>query len=384
MPRYMNTLRRLTLGLAGMSLCGALFANNMMTNAVLDDRQRSIVAIAASEAKGDLDNLAVCIDEGLDNGLTVNEVKEVLSHLYAYTGFPRSLNGLGTLQKVLEQRAAAGKAVTEGREASPLPEGFDALKEGTAVQTKLTGRGFNYAFCPAEDYYLKAHLFGDIFARDVLTHAERELATVSALSSIEGLGSQLRSHVSGSRNMGLQDDEIHAIPAVLAEKVGEVEAYRASAAIADVFGEVLEAELPLGEVDFPKGVPNTAYAQYFIGDSFLAPLRPVNLAEGESTVLPLSNVTFEPGCRNNWHIHHGAHQMLICVSGEGWYQEWGKPAIRLHAGDVVDIPEGVKHWHGATKDSWFQHIATHVHVGDGPVSNEWLEPVTDDQYAACE
>ena len=92
-----------------------------------------------------------------------------------------------------------------------------------------------------------------------------------------------------------------------------------------------------------------------------------------------ANVTFEPGCRNNWHVHHGAHQILICVSGEGIYQEWGKPAIRLHAGDIIDIPEGVKHWHGATKDSWFQHLASHVHVGD-PESNEWLEPVTDEQY----
>lgn len=369
--------------LAGLAVCGTSLAQDMK-DVVLNERQQSIVAIAATEAKGDIENLAAHIDEGLDNGLTVNEVKEVLSHLYAYTGFPRSLNGLGTLQRVLDERKAAGKTSVEGREASPLPEDFDALKEGTAVQTKLSGRGFNYTFCPAEDYYLKAHLFGDIFARDVLTHAERELATVSALSSIEGLGSQLRSHVSGSRNMGLKDDEIHSIPAVLAAKVGEVEAYRASAAIADVFGEELKAELPLGETDFPKGDPNSAYAQYFIGDSFLARLNPVNLAEGEKTVLPLSNVTFEPGCRNNWHIHHGANQVLICVSGEGWYQEWGKPAIKLHAGDIVDIPEGVKHWHGATKDSWFQHLATHVSTGSGPESNEWLEPVTDEQYAACE
>jgi len=138
-----------------------------------------------------------------------------------------------------------------------------------------------------------------------------------------------------------------------------------------------------GCTGFPKGQPNNAYARYFTGNSYLAPLKPVNLSEGESTVLPMSNVTFEPGCRNNWHIHHGARQVLICVSGEGWYQEWGKPAIKLKAGDVVDIPEGVKHWHGATKDGWFQHIATHVATG-GESSNEWLEPVTDEQYAACE
>lgn len=246
----------------------------------------------------------------------------------------------------------------------------------------MSGKPFNYAFCPAEDYYLKAHLFGDIFARDVLTWAERELATISALASIEGLAPQLGSHVAGSRNMGLKDDEIHAIPAVLAEKAGAKEAYRAAQAIAKVFGEEFTEMQPFTDMDFPKGQPNSAYAQYFIGNSFLAPLKPVNLSEGESTVLPMSNVTFEPGCRNNWHIHHGARQILICVGGEGWYQEWGKPAIKLKAGDVVDIPEGVKHWHGATKDSWFQHIATHVATG-GESRNEWLEPVSDEQYDAC-
>ncbi len=356
-----------------------LMAQNKST---LNDRQRSIVAIAANEAKGDIDALAVSIDNGLDNGLTINQVKEILSHLYAYTGFPRSLNGQGTLQKVLDQRTADGKQTVIGPEASPIPENFDALKVGTKVQTQLSGKPFNYAFCPAEDYYLKAHLFGDIFARDVLTWAERELATISALSSIDGLAPQLGSHVAGSRNMGLKDDEIHAIPTALAETVGEIEAYRAAQAIAKVFGEEFTQKQPLGDTDFPQGQPNSAYAQYFIGNSYLAPLRPVNLAEGESTVLPMSNVTFEPGCRNNWHIHHGARQILICVSGEGWYQEWGKPAIKLKAGDVVDIPEGVKHWHGATKDSWFQHIATHVAIG-GESTNEWLEPVTDEQYAAC-
>ena len=130
---------------------------------------------------------------------------------------------------------------------------------------------------------------------------------------------------------------------------------------------------------WPKGNPNDAYAQYFTGQSHLAQIQPKNLSEEEKTVQSYSNVTFEPGCRNNWHVHHGAHQILICVSGEGLYQEWGKPAIRLHAGDIIDIPEGTKHWHGATKDSWFQHLASHVRVGD-PESNEWLEPVSDEQY----
>lgn len=134
------------------------------------------------------------------------------------------------------------------------------------------------------------------------------------------------------------------------------------------------------QLRFPIGNPNTAYAKFFTGNSHLAPLQPKNLGKEEKTVLPMSNVTFEPGCRNNWHIHHNARQILICVSGRGWYQEWGQPAIALKAGDVIDIPEGVKHWHGAQKDCWFQHIATHFETGDGTATNEWMEPVDDGAY----
>ena len=127
---------------------------------------------------------------------------------------------------------------------------------------------------------------------------------------------------------------------------------------------------------FGKGQPNDAYARYFTGHSFLNPLTKA----GECPIA-MSNVTFEPGCRNNWHIHHagrGGGQMLICTAGEGWYQEAGKPAQSLAPGAVVCIPAGVKHWHGAKKDSWFAHIAFDVPGEDA--SNEWLEPVTDEEY----
>jgi len=127
---------------------------------------------------------------------------------------------------------------------------------------------------------------------------------------------------------------------------------------------------------FGMGKPNTAYAQYFIGNSYLKPL-----AKSEESKISIANVTFEPGCRNNWHIHHaktGGGQMLICVEGEGWYQEEGKPAQSLHPGDVVIIPANVKHWHGAKKDSWFSHLA--VEVPGEETSNEWCEPVTDEEY----
>ena len=127
------------------------------------------------------------------------------------------------------------------------------------------------------------------------------------------------------------------------------------------------------DTDFPVGKPNDAYAKYFIGQSWLAPLT--------TKQVPTYNVTFEPRCRNNWHIHHaekGGGQMLICVYGRGWVQLEGEPAHELKAGEVFNIPPNVKHWHGAAKDSWFQHLSLEV-PGEG-TSNEWLEPVTDEVY----
>lgn len=127
---------------------------------------------------------------------------------------------------------------------------------------------------------------------------------------------------------------------------------------------------------FGKGNANTAFAQYFIGNSFLNPLT-----EPQKANLFLANVTFEPGCRNNWHIHHaskGGGQILICTAGEGWYQEEGKEAVSLSEGTVIAIPPEVKHWHGAKKDSWFSHIA--IEVPGENTSNEWREPVSNEEY----
>ena len=124
---------------------------------------------------------------------------------------------------------------------------------------------------------------------------------------------------------------------------------------------------------FPRGEANTAYARYFVGNSYL------NMLSTEGVII--GNVTFEPACRNNWHIHHattGGGQILLCTAGRGWYQQWGQAARELHPGDVVHIPAGVKHWHGAAKDSWFVHLAVEVPGTD--TRNEWLEPVSDEAY----
>lgn len=310
----------------------------------LTERQKGLAACACLMAQGDLVRLEPAVKQALDSGVTINELKEAFSQLYAYTGFPRSLNALGVLSKVLENRSANWQ---EGKPWTRPAEWDDARKAyelGVKNQTQLSGRPFTYDFCPQDDYYLKAHLFGDIFAGDQLTAAEREIVTVAALSGLDGVTPQLAAHKAGAVNMGNSQE------------------------LVDELCDWLDSEGYTLRSKWPKGEPNTGYAQYFIGNSYLAPM------EGG-----LVNVTFEPRCRNNWHIHHKQVQVLVCVSGRGWYQEWGKEPVELKPGVVIEIPEGVKHWHGAANDSWMQHLTYHKDVQEG-ASNEWLEPVTDNIY----
>lgn len=226
-------------------------------------------------------------------------------------------------------------------------------------------------------------LFGEVWSRnDRLSLRDRSVVTITSLISQGITDSSLKYHLQTAKANGVTQTEIAEIITHAAFYAGWPKAWAAFRQAKEVWTEEEEKNDCKGieQLSFPIGNPNTAYAKFFTGNSHLAPLQPKNLGKEEKTVLPMSNVTFEPGCRNNWHIHHNARQILICVSGRGWYQEWGKPAIALKAGDVIDIPEGVKHWHGAQKDCWFQHIATHIETGDGTATNEWMEPVDDGTY----
>jgi len=336
-------------------------------NMELSSKQQGLVAIAATGAKGDIDGLKQAIHTGFDKGLTVVEIKEALCQLYAYAGFPRSLNALSAMQQVMALREQQGLKMEPGKEADPLPQGYHAIRQGAEVQTALFGP-VNYTFAPEMDYLLKAHLFGDVFAPNSLTHKDREIITVSAISALPGCESQLSAHVGAAAKTGVTATELHEIAALLTQQVGEAEGNRATVAVARFLGESAET---VQTVDFnlwPRGEVNP-YNQYFTGTSYLTMM-------GESGAY---NVTFEPGCRNHWHIHHKAVQVLVCVAGRGWYQEWGKPAVPMTPGTVITIPEGVKHWHGAAKDSWFQHLGYETKVEEG-ASNEWLEPVSDADY----
>jgi quercetin dioxygenase-like cupin family protein/alkylhydroperoxidase/carboxymuconolactone decarboxylase family protein YurZ len=211
------------------------------------------------------------------------------------------------------------------------------------VGTEVKGPLFDFA--PAIDEYLKSHLFGDIFARDNVDWKTRELATIAMLATLDGAESQLNSHIAIGKHNGLSEEDVTEILKIASETKAK-------------------------SVLFGFGKENTAYAKYFIGKSYL---QPINIGG-----VGMFNVTFEPRCRNNWHIHHNGGQILLVTAGRGYYQAWGEPARELHVGDVVNIPAETKHWHGAAKDSWFTHIAVEVPSENG--STEWLEPVEDNVY----
>jgi 4-carboxymuconolactone decarboxylase len=189
----------------------------------LNAKQRAIIPIAAFTASGGLAQLKSALNEGLDAGLTVNEIKEVLVQLYAYAGFPRSLNGIDTFMTVMEERGKKGIKDEMGKKASPMPVDKSSLEFGTENQTKLVGQpvtGPLYDFAPAVDQFLKAHLFGDIFQRDVLNWQNRELATVAALANIEGVNAQLRGHMAISMHNGLTSEQLRELVSVLQAKCG--------------------------------------------------------------------------------------------------------------------------------------------------------------------
>lgn len=193
----------------------------------LNNSQQSLVIISALTATGDLENLKIELNTALNKGVTINEIKEALVHLYAYCGFPRSLNGLTTLMQVVEERKKAGKNDIVGREASPLVTDKSMLELGTEVQTKLVGQpvsGGVMEFSPAIDRYLKEHLFGAIFASDILDHQQRELVTVSALASMSGTLGQLQSHVAIGMNTGLTQNQFIQTFDLIEKHIGKKQA----------------------------------------------------------------------------------------------------------------------------------------------------------------
>lgn len=233
------------------------------------------------------------------------------------------------------------------------------------IEKVTAGRDAMGVFAPKFAELNDDVLFGQVWSReDRLSPKMRSIITVAALVSKGMVDISFQHHLSAAKKNGVTRDEMAEILTHLAFYAGWPNAWAAFRMAVEVYGEENGAKGGL----FGLGAPNDAFAQYFVGRSYLKRLT----TQG----VPIANVTFEPGCRNNWHIHKaesGGGQILLCTDGRGWYQEWGEVARALHPGDVVVIPAGVKHWHGAAKDSWFTHLA--VEVPGEQTSTEWLEPV---------
>ncbi|WP_093026050.1 carboxymuconolactone decarboxylase family protein [Pustulibacterium marinum] len=459
----------------------------------LNEHQQHMAAIAALTATGNTALLKTKLNDGLDAGLTINEIKEALTQLYAYCGFPRSLNALGVFKSVVEERSARGIKDKEGKAIIVENKTKDKYEQGRKTLEELTGRrqekpapGFG-EFTPRIDNFLKEHLFADVFNSDVLSHRQREFVTISALASMSGVVPQLKAHIAMGKNTGITDAQLNELTMIIDEfvsreqgnilrkaigvdelpitspemmvRISEIEIvpefleqYKAilkeeaaasvhiepgvvgifpmfqketpnQVRIVEIYADknayqshlqtphfknyketTLEMVKSLKLVDmdvldtqtmlaifsklgntqtvngnripyiseFPTGVENTGYAQYFKGKSYIS-----RLTSNQELNVPISNITFEPGCYNNWHSHTGG-QVLVGVGGIGIYQERGKKARLIIPGDVIEIAPNVEHWHGATANSWFSHLSI---IGN-PQTNEnnWLEPVSEADY----
>lgn len=243
--------------------------------------------------------------------------------------------------------------------------------------TQTAGRTALGNFAPEFAHYNDDVLFGENWNNHDIDHKIRCIITVVALMSSGVTDSSLKFHLENAKKAGVTKREIAAVITHTAFYAGWPKGWAVFNMAKEVWNEESEAAdaktAHENSMIFPIGKSNDGFAQYFIGHSYIAPVSTEQVG--------IFNVTFEPGCRNNWHIHHadkGGGQILICVAGRGYYQEWGQEAVEMKPGDCINIPVGVKHWHGAAPDSWFSHLAVEVPGENG--SNEWLEPVDDEQY----
>lgn len=238
------------------------------------------------------------------------------------------------------------------------------------MEKQQAGRKSLGDFAPQFAHLNDDILFGEVWSRETqMSLKNRSLITLTALITKGIFDNSLKYHIQNAKNNGVTKTEMVEIITHLAFYAGWPNAWAAFPIVKEVYGQdstAAETFAPL----FGLGEPNNGFAKYFFGKSYLNQLN----TEG----LGIFNVTFEPGCRNNWHIHHKGGQILLCTDGLGWYQEEGKQPRKLSPGDVVYIAPEVKHWHGAAKDQWFSHVAMEIPAKDA--SNEWCEPVDNDFY----
>jgi quercetin dioxygenase-like cupin family protein/alkylhydroperoxidase/carboxymuconolactone decarboxylase family protein YurZ len=346
----------------------------------LTPKQESIVPIAVYTAKGDQPALKTALSNGLDAGLSINDIKEILIQSYAYTGFPRSLNAINSFETVVKERKAKGIVDLEGKKPAKINTGNSKYQYGKDVQGKLTGRSANstQAFVPEIDTFLKEHLFADIFARDNLDFQSREIATITFIATIGGAESQLRSHLNNGRHVGLSERQLRAITEKLTVVAGLNAGGPATTIINGMFNPTFSTAIPtlpeslIIEPVFSKG--EKVSGGNFSGDAWVRRLASVD-APGTSTLI--GNVTFAPRSRTKWHLHTSG-QVLLVTDGIGYYQERGQPIRIIRKGDVIKCSPNVAHWHGASPGSSMTHVTIGFENGNKRV--EWFERVTDEEY----
>ena len=242
--------------------------------------------------------------------------------------------------------------------------------------TQTAGRTQLGDFAPRFAHLNDDVLFGEVWNEEALDLKTKCIITVVSLMASGITDSSLGYHLQNAKNNGVTKEEIAAIITHATMYVGWPKGWAVFRQAKEIWNEETparsEKDAYQNSIFFPIGQENP-YGQFFVGQSYLAPVS--------TRQVPVFNVTFEPGCRNNWHIHRassGGGQLLLCVGGRGWYQEWGKEPVEMTPGTVVNIPANVKHWHGAAADSWFSHLA--IEVAGEQASNEWLEPVSEEDY----
>ena len=310
--------------------------------------------------------------------MTINQVKEELVHLYAYCGFPRSLMAINTLTEVLEERKGKGIQDEEGSAATDL-KGGDKYKIGKEVLADLTGvanrpRAGYAETVPIIEVFLKEHLFADIFKRGVLSFKEREIATVSALLTMGSLDPMARGHMGIAIRQGVAQAQMQQLLDMIEAQAGAEKAYKGKLLLATLTdGDPPAPSFALSETKnliFPRG--DKIDAPVFTGNAYLTSL----VTTDEVNTNAVGVVTFEPGARTFWHMHPTG-QIIISLSGKGFYQEKGSLKKILQKGDTVKCPANTPHWHGASDDEAFVQIAI---TGRSKGPTQWLEKVTNKEY----
>ena len=348
---------------------------------LVEKREAELIRIVSLTVQQSNALLKEEVATALAKGISPEEILEAIYQCAPYSGFPRAVDAVEIARSVFN---AKGVKVDENR---ATVNADTRLQAGADAQGTLFTPAYAEAAkagkqnMPTIQYFLSGNCFGDYYTRKGLDLNTRELLTMAILVNL-GTEPQLKAHIGANLKIRTAEYVEQAIynclpycgyPRTLNALRLLKEAAAEATATKD--NKIMDQAAFDKQNVFGKGDPNVNYAKYFIGNSYLKAIT------DRESGFPMANVTFEPGTRNNWHIHHakkGGGQVLIVTAGSGWYQLEGKPAVSLNPGDAVVIPANVKHWHGAKKDSWFSHIAFEA-PGEG-MSNEWLEPVTDEEY----